>query len=323
MKEMPGAETPWRRVNQLLAPDERFFISRGEKTKILLAPRHSSQLAALFYFLNQEGVAFSLRDLDHQDNTLIVTPRAFSQLHWHDHGVVEVGAGCTFSHLHSFLFERKYDAGGEPPPASSYKERVVEAFIEGRVGGFRSRGESPSEQLVGCELVAWDGSQLRWGAPHRAPPPGPALHKLVGGGGDLPGVVTKIFLKCNPVPQKRLRLSWSFRSQAELWDQFQILTEFSSSWELLDVVLAGDLSATSFLFAQIAGQEEEMDRVVERCPGLEVASQEDRRGKVERFFQQEGLQAREASGDSQIRPGEYLWQQEIISKRWIFKTPAP
>lgn len=319
MKEMPAAETPWRRVNQLLAPDERFFISRGEKTKILLAPRHSSQIAALFYFLNQEGVGFSLRDLDHQESTLIVTPRAFSQLHWHDHGVVEVGAGCTFSHLHSFLFEKKYEVAVEPPPASSNKEYIVEALIEGRVGGIHSRGESSTEQLVGCELVAWDGSQLRWGAPHRAASPGPALHKLVGAGGELPGVVTKIFLKCNPVPQKRLRLSWSFRSQAELWKQFQRLREFSSSWELLDVVLAGDLSAISFLFAQIAGQKEEMDLVVERCPGLEVASQEDKRGKMERFFQQERLQARDASGDSQIRPGEYLWLQEITSKRWMFK----
>ena len=315
---MPGAETPWRTVNQLLAPDERFWISKNESKRILLAPRHPSQIAALFYFLTQEGVDFSHRNVNDQDSEVTVTLRAFSQLHWHDHGIVEVGAGCQFSTLHSFLFERRHEVGIEPPPASSQKMSIAQALTEGEVGGYRTKGESPIQQIVGCDLVAWDGSQLRWGALHRAGPPGPSLYRVVGGEENLPGVVTKLFIKCRPIPQKRLSFAWSFRSQRELWKQYEALKKFSSSWELLDAVLAGDLLTTSFLFAQIAGLEEEMEIVAQQCPGFEMCCQEDKRGKVERFIQQEGLRARASSGDYQAKAGEYLWLQKMTSKSWVF-----
>src|SRR6516165_9158953 len=114
MNEKPGVQTPWIEINQLLAPDERFSVKSPEWQGFLLAPKHSSQLAALFYLLHQKNISVCVQGrgsctIPKTEHSVIVSARAFSQVLWNEQGIVEVGAGCSLSHLHSFLFENKQE----------------------------------------------------------------------------------------------------------------------------------------------------------------------------------------------------------------------
>src|SRR5689334_21183911 len=104
MREKPGACTPWKGINQLLAPDERFEVHFPHWQGFLLAPKHSAQLAALFYLLYQEKIAVCIQgrgshSFPSSEHSVIVSARAFSQITWHEQGVVEAGAGCSLFHL--------------------------------------------------------------------------------------------------------------------------------------------------------------------------------------------------------------------------------
>jgi len=321
-KEMPGAQTPWRTINQLLAPDERFTLHLPEWKGFLLAPKHPSQMVALLFFIQQEKIAFCVQGSGNkfrptQKDVVVISPRSFCQNIWHPQGIVEVGGGCSISQLQQFLFERNQEVLLEGSPVLSPKSSMVGLILSGQTAGLRYRGESFSETILGVDLVTWEGGQVKWGGVYTSPPPGPLLHKLIWGLESSPGVVIKIILKTYPIPSNRLQLTWSYQQKEALWQQYQDLKQFSSSWEYLDVVLSAHHVSPSFIFAQISGLSEEMEAFSKGCPGYSEASQQGEKLRMKQYFIQQKLRAYCVSKDYSLHSGEYLWSQEWNPKAWL------
>jgi hypothetical protein len=251
------------------------------------------------------------------EHALIVSARSFLQMTWHEHGVVEVGAGCPLSLLHQFLFERGQEVALEEDPVASLKRSVAGLILSGRMAGLRYKEESFSEVLLGTELVTWEGSQVKWGGVYRGSAPGPTLHKLLWGLETLPGIVIKVILKTYPIPAKRLRLAWISRQPETLWQQFYALKQFSSSWEYLDVVLSGQPSSQGFIFAQISGLPQEIEAFSQVCPGYAMASHQGERMQIRQFFLQQRLKAHSIAKDHSLEVGDYLWLSEWNEKAWL------
>jgi hypothetical protein len=321
MSEKPGAQTPWNEINQMLATDERFEVHLPNWNGFLLAPKHSSQLAALLYLLTQKGLPFTVQGrgtISHPElcHTLIVSARAFSQLILHEDGVVEVGAGCPLSHLHQFLFERKQEIALEADLFSSSKRSVVGLLLSGQAAGIHYRQETIPETILGVEIVAWEGSKIKWGGWQKSAFVGPPLHKLLWGFHSFPGIIVKVILKTYSVPPNRLRLAWSFRQREELWEHLQSLKNFSSTWECLDCVLSGQLSDHSFIFAQISGLQDEMKSFSQLCPSYAAALQGGERLHLKNYLKQQKLKAYSSSLDQFLDLGEYLWYHELDKTAW-------
>jgi hypothetical protein len=317
MKEKPGAHTPWTEINQLLAPDERFEVSQSNQQGFLLAPKHSSQLAALLYLICRQGVPFSVQGRGtsvHPNHSLIISARAFSQLIFHEKGVVEVGAGCPLSHLHQFLFERKREIPLEEDPLSSPKQSIAGLLLSGKTSGICYHQESALETILGIEMVTFEGSRIIWGGHQKSALAGPTLHKLIWGLNSIPAIIVKIILKTYPIPQKRLRLTWSFRDKDMLRDHFLSLKNFSCTWESLEWVLSGQKTEQGFIFAQISGLETEMEGFSQLCPGYPIAQQHGEKIDLKNFLKQKRLQAYSVSADQLLEPGEYLWHQALNKK---------
>ena len=321
MSEMPGAQTPWTDINQLLAPDERFEVNALNGKGFLLAPKHISQLAALLYLIFKQGLAFCVQGRGttayyDPHHSLIVSARAFSQLILHENEVVEAGAGCSLSHLHQFLFERKQEVALEEDPLSSSKQSIGGLILSGRTSGICYRQEQVLETILGIEFVTWDGSQIKWGGNQRSSLAGPAMHKLVWGLNSFPGVIVNIILKTYPIPQKRLKLAWAFRQKEALWKHFQSLKTFSYTWESLEWVLSGQAEEQGFVFAQLSGSKSEMEAFSQLCPSYPLARQQDERLQLKNFMKQKSLKVYSVSNDQKIETGEYLWHQELDQRTW-------
>lgn len=325
--EKPGCLTPWSEINHLLAVDERFEVQILSWKGFVLAPKHSSTLAALLYLLAQQALPFcvqgkgtSLRLEAH--HSLIISTRAFSQLMWYEQGVVEVGAGCSLFHLQQFLFERNQEMAFEENLWTSLKCSIGGYLLSGKTSGIHYREEIFVETLLGVELVTWEGQQIKWGGPQRSVLAAPALHKLLWGIQTIPGVILKVILKTYPLPQKRLQLSWSFREKKALWEHVWALQNFSCTWESLDVVLSGESTDQGFVFAQIAGLKEEIEVFVRVCPGYGAARHQGEKTDLKRYMKQQKLKAYGASLEQYLKPGEYLWHQVLDQNSWWLTTQS-
>lgn len=321
MIEKPGAHTRWNKVNQLLAPDERFELLSPKGKNFLLAPKHASQLAALLYILHQEGIDVSVQGGGFDapaliENSVIISVRAFSQLIWYEQGVVEAGAGSALSYLHQFLFEKNQEVALDGDPLASSKRSVGSLILSGSMAGVRYRSEGVPENILGVELVTWEGSQIKWGGPYRTALAGPALHKLIWGLQTLPGIIVKVILKTYPIPQARLRLVWSFRQKEDLWKQWDDLKRFSLSWEYLDAVLSGCPEDQCFIFAQISGLSEEIEAFSKNCPCYNAARQQEERVHLKKFLIQQKLKVFPVPVHHSLESGEYLWIQEGNQNAW-------
>lgn len=316
--EKPGASTPWPSINQLLAPDERFAVESLSRSHYLFAPKHPSQLTALFYLLNQQKIKFEVQEVfSHSDLQAMVSARAFSQLHFYEEGVVEAGAGISLYELHQFLSDVKQETSFEEAPLEISKQPVGQLLLSGRTSGLRLRQDSFREALLGVELVTFDGSLLKWGGKLKGGSPGAQLHRLLPGLKSFPGMIVKLYLKTYPVPPSRLRLAWSFDTKKELMHQYQALKNFSSSWEYVEFIVSGKERDKGFIFAQISGLSEEMEAFSRSCPGYSNALQKGERNQMKKFLQQQQqLKAYPVSPDQSLDPGEYLWVQEGGSKAW-------
>lgn len=321
MSEKPGAQTPWKCIDQLLSPDERFDMHISNWKGFLLVPKHASQLAALLYLLREEGIVFHVQGkgtsaLPAANCSIIVSARAFSHLVWHEHGVVEAGAGCMLSHLQQFLFERKQEVALEEAPLNSPKRSVAGLILSGRTSAIRYRSEGLPANILGIEWIARDGSQITWGGQHRSAAAGPVLHKLIWGLHSWPGIIIKVILKTSPIPPVRLRLAWKFRRQEDLWKQVHELKHLASTWESLEAVRSGQSTDQGFVFAQISGLPEEMEAFAHECPGYAMAHQQGERRHLSNFLQRQTLNCHLASRDHPLKPGEYLWMQEEDQRAW-------
>jgi hypothetical protein len=324
MKEKPGVQTPWNNINQVLAPDERFEVNFPHWQGFLFAPKQPSQLAALLYLLDQEGISICVqgrgtRSLP-KEHSVIISARAFSNVVWHEQGIVEVGAGCHLSYLHQFLFERNQEVALEGDPLASSKHSVAGLILSGKTAGIRYQAEAFPEILMGAEMITWEGNQVKWGGPYRSAVAGPALHKLMWGLQSLPGMIIKMWLKTHSIPPARLRLAWSFHQKEALEEQFHALKRASPSWEYLDKVQSGEPHDQGFIFAQISGWKEEMDAFSQVCPGYTKASQQGELGYLKHFLQQQNLKTYSVPKDCSLNLGEYLWLQEWNPSAWLL-TP--
>jgi len=326
-REIPGASTPWARVNQLLSADERFsFQFNSDRQGYLLAPKQPSRLAALFYFLQQENIPFCIQGRGShtfvtEQDVLFISSRAFTEIRLGSEGIVEVGAGCPLSQLHQFLFEHNQEVSLEENPLGYLSKRSVGGLIlSGLTSSLFYREEFFLQTLLGLEIVTSEGAQLVWGGRHRGSAPGPALHKLMYGLETLPGMITKVVLKTYPIPHKRLRLAWTFRQKEPLWERFYALKNFSNSWEYLEVVQSGDSASQGFVFAQISGLPEEMEAFSLVCPGYIEVSQGGERATISRFLSEQKLNAYCVDKDYSLEKDDYLWLQSGKSTQhaWLF-----
>lgn len=284
IQERPGAITLWGAINSMLAPDERFEIQSPQSLQILLAPKHSSKLAALLFHLRQEKIAFAIEGEGAASAfPLIVSSRALLNLTFHDYGVLEAGAGSTLTEVNQFLYQYKQEVAWEDEPLSFSKCSIGELLLSGRFSGSRLHQESFLESLLGVELVTLEGSQVKWGGMHKGGTFGPQLQRLLPGFNSFPGILVKLVLKTYPMPPCRLRLSWVFYDRAELRRHFYSLKSFSSSWEILDCVFSGNEGDKSFIFAQISGIEDELKLFAKECPDFLLQC------KVESGFKRKGF----------------------------------
>ena len=323
MKEMPGAQTPWTAINQLLAPDERFEIhsSLSEQKQLLLAPKHASQLSALFYLIKQQGIPFSIQGKGstlHYENSelLILSSRAFTHLLWHEPGIIEAGAGCPLLQIHQFLFQNNQETILEEDPLSDPKRSIGGILLSGRTSGLRLHGDLLSDSILGVEFVGFDGSLIKWGGAHRSALGGPSWHKLLLGLKSFPGMIIKVYLKTYPIPSSRLRLSWSFDRDESLREQLTALKAVSHSWEYLESLHSGNPGDKRFIFAQIAGLQEEMNAFSKHCPQYSVSSQTGQRMQLKKYLMQQNLNVYSADLDQPLKSGEYCWTQEGNQNGW-------
>lgn len=329
MNEKPGAQTPWMAINQLLAADERFDVRLPQWQGFLLAPKQPAQLAALLYLIREAGIRVCVQGRGTEafplaEHQAIISARAFSQIVWHEQGIVEVGAGCALSHVQQFLFEKDQEVALEGTLFNPDKRSVAALILTGQTGGIRYRNETFSETLLGIEFVTWEGSQVKWGGNYHSAAAGPALHKLVWDLQTFPGVIVKVFLKTYPRPPIRLQLAWKFHQREKLWEHFYALKDFSSTWEYLDAVISGNEQEPGFVLAQISGLPDEMNAFAEVCPRFAEATQKEERSWVKAFLIQKKVKLVSlAHCDSVLlttypqKREEYYWIQN-----WNQKTPC-
>jgi hypothetical protein len=318
IREKPGAATPWSAINQLLAPEERYHIQMPGWQGFILAPQHVSRLTALLYLLDEEGIPFQSHGLLPKSDLpceLIVSVRAFSRLSLNDDDILEVEGGCSFSLLHSYLFERKCEILIGERPLATDKALLVEAV---------SSGEKLLEKdiFMGLEFVDFKGCQVRWGGKGRSPAPGPQLHQLIPEFKDFPGIIVKLFLKTLAAPDVRFKLAWPYRDRTSLQQQIHALKDFSTSWEKMECLIPGDESEKGYIIAQISGTREEMEAFQQKCPGYQDASQQDERSQFNAFFINNDFHACEAADMQMVRPDEYLWIDEKNRRTWIISRHA-
>lgn len=321
MKETPGAQLPWSEIQHLLTPSERFEISSLDWRGFLLAPRHSSQLAALLYLLSQQNIFCCVQGKGHENHPLphqqaIVSIRAFSQLIFHEQGIVEAGAGASLKDLCQFLSEQHHEIALEENLLSSEKRSIASIILFSKAARTYYRHEMKESNLLGVEFVTWKGEQIKWGGPYRSPLAGPALHRLINGFEGFPGIITKFYFKISPIPETRLRLAWSFYQREELWDYFQTLKNFCLSWESLDCVQSGDLKERGWIFAQISGSKEEMQAFSLECPRYKMATMKNERKNIRKFLKNHTLNMYESSLVQHLELGEYLWMEGLSDRVW-------
>lgn len=321
VRETPGVPTPWPFVNQLLMADERFEVCSAEWQGFLLAPKTIAGLTTLLSILNQHPISFCVHEPTIKKSSLLspiclVSTRAFSQVVIHEGNVIEIGAGCSLVDLHSVLFERKLEANLEESPLASTKQSVVNLILSGQTASIHLKQENVVESLMGIEWVTEKGCQLQWGGPQRSGLAGPTLHKLIWGLQQWPGLIVKIYVKAYHLPAMRLHLMWSFRQLSALWDQFDQLKRFSSSWERLDCVWSGKSQEQSFILAQISGLKEEMNAFTQLCPGYSLSQPQNGLVKLTQFLKQQTLYAYPASHQKQLQSDEYLWYHGLDERAW-------
>jgi hypothetical protein len=278
--EKPGAQTPWADINLLLKPNERFEFIRGASRGYLFAPSNPSCFSALLYIMNREKILYETEGRGSQQakkksGPIVVSSRALRDIVFVGNSVVGVEAGCDINTFHSVLYADGYESGLGGWILSGDKRSVGGALIEGCCSGLILRGVPLSNHLCGTEIVADDGTLLKWGGA-RSFSPGPALHQLLCGVKSIPGVLLKCYFTVFPVPAKRLFLAWSFFDRKELQFHVGLLQSFASSWERLDCVIPSNPHEKGFILAQISGLNEEMERFKNQCPGFGTALQEDR-----------------------------------------------
>jgi alkyldihydroxyacetonephosphate synthase len=76
-------------------------------------------------------------------------------------------------------------------------------------GQFSTRYGSIAEMVAGLEVVAADGSVATYG-PHPASATGPDIGRLFVGSEGTLGVITKVWLRCHPVPEFDMRATYVF-----------------------------------------------------------------------------------------------------------------
>lgn len=337
MREMPGAQTPWVKINQLLAPDERFEVTLPHWRGFLLSPKYSSQLAAIDYILQQEKISTCIQGrgsctIPSSQHSIIISARAFNQIAWCGQGIIEAGAGSSFLNLKQFLIENRMEIGFEEKGLASAKRSIAGLLLSGQLA--RRRKAAISEVLLGMEFVTEEGSQVKWGGKHLYST-GHSLHALVWDLQQFSGVITKFIFKADRIPEERLFLSWKFKTKESLQEFLRKLKSFSSTWDFLEIVLSGNEGDASFIFAQISGLKEEMNSFKKIFPWWKSSSQGCEKESLKNFLGNQKLNIYSVDVETMdqaqfyhLESGEYLWMEEgsasafLLTSRLIEETKA-
>ena len=321
IKEIPGFETPWREINLLLSPEERFKVISPSQPAILLVPRSVSTLAALLFVLYEKELKWQacgthIPLISDPVSFIWVSYRAFSSVSYDDQEkTITCGAGCSFSQVTRALCERKREVPLEEELWSSSQFSIGESILFAKIANLAYQGNSFINALLGLECVSVKGDVTYWGSWNRSGYFGPPLHSLLLGYRDFPGIVTRLKLKTYEIPQKRLYLTWQKDEAHQLWEQLDALQTFTSNWEKLECIQSGHPTDAHLIFAQIAGSIEEMKDFSLVCPSYSEAMQE-KKNELRDFFKKKSLNSYVSSLSQTLSPGEYLWFQPHYQKVW-------
>lgn len=320
-REMPGVETPWISINQLLNSHERFHLyPSAEEPFFLFAPKSPSKLSALLYLLKEEKICFCsdlLQDCSREKKyQVLLSVRALSEIAIHEEGWVEVGAGCQLAHLQSRLFEAGYELGVDTL-FFSQTVSIGSFILQGPPSGIVLNQRRFSDCLFQVETVRPDGGITKWGKdlPYAG---GMNFSTLIWGIRDLQSIPIKFTFKLFPQPQRRLYLAWSFYQQTAIWCHLDRLKAFTSTWERLDAVFSGHSGERGFVLAQVSGTEEEMKAFKNSCPDFDLAEQESKMALLKAFFNQQKLSFYPAGrmDRNNLQTG-YMWYHSLTDEAWV------
>lgn len=324
LSEQPGAHTPWRAVNQLLARDERFEIKNSLGNAFLFAPKTISCLAALVYLLKQEGLSFrniSNRISDASFSSFIpfISTHALVSCKWNE-SVVTVEAGCDLKTFHSILFQHGEEVALENTMDAHGQRTISSLIIEGLQGGGVLRQHSAHYRLQYIELLKFDGSFCRLGSMLAGATKGPLLQHLIWGIQTLPAIITRVSFKTEKIPEHRLQLAWAFKEKIELLSCLEKLQAFTCSWERLDCVYSGRSEEKSFILAQISGLYEEMEEFKKICPFYSLAMFDNPIPGLKNYFFKQKLKHLLVNFDQGIKyltSVNYLWHHTLTDECWL------
>jgi FAD/FMN-containing dehydrogenase len=321
LREIPGVQTEWFVINQLLELDERFAVEQDGWKGCLFAPKTLSKLSALLYRLSELHLPYCIQGKGSQEKPLvhsvIVSVRAFSRFDWMDDEVLGVEAGSSLHLLQSELTQARLELGLEEWIWENGKRTVGSAIIQGCHSGLILRQREIKERLLGLELVKPDGGIVRLGRPLKSACAGPSLHRLFWGIEQTDCVLTKAYFRVEACPQKRWTLAWRFEDRPSLWNHLHELKTFCQSWERLDCVIPGHQQEKAILLAQISGSEKEMEEFKALCPLFTEANDQNLLPILKEFFQKKGFSFIPVKEMDDMKFEEYLWYHSLINCGWL------
>lgn len=314
MNEKPCAKTPWKVINSLLLPEERFEVKSDRWQGFLFAPKDTAQLASLLKLISQDNINVLIqgrgsRVVPSTSHQAVISMRAFSHMSFQDHNIVETGAGCSLSQFNQFLFENNRESPFANQLFEVPKRTIAGWVLAGEDEGTLYRGEPALAALLGAEMMSMGGSSIAWGSHYPCAFSGPSLHRLLWGFNEFPGVIVKFFFKTYVVIPFRLQLAWKIKNREDAWYRYHKLKEFSITWESLDLLFSGNKTDNTFIFGQISGLEEEMATFGKICPYFHEASQKEEKNAIRKYLMQLNLNSMVVDKHHQIESGEYLWIQ--------------
>ncbi|MBA2368096.1 MAG: hypothetical protein H0V82_03625 [Candidatus Protochlamydia sp.] len=303
--EKPGAITPWPSINQLLDPLERFATPSG----YVLAPKSLPKLSALMYLSKEE-------QLDIGEKCLAkLSLKTFSQVEWMGDECVAVGASCEMTALQNILFDQGFELGLENIKGS---QNIGAYCLEGNPRGIVLGQEPLQDRILEALWVKPDGGVVKWGK-GLAAAGGPCLAPLVWGLSETPAVLIRLVFKASRVPPARIFLHWSFHDRGDLWDHFNLLRAFTSSWERLDLVIPENSKEKGFVLAQISGLEKEMEAFGSLCPLFQSAGFEDKAAHLKAYFCKGNFHFTSAPSVALMQASgkKYKWHHGLSDSAWI------
>jgi len=306
MMEQPNAQLPWPSIQHLLDPYERLTTVEG----YLFAPRQTTTLIALFYALEELNIKYCLEHQKNQKSSkILISSRAFSTLQWLDESHLAIGSGCLWQDFEQVLFEQKMRI-------HDYQEMIIPSKM--------AIGELIAKQWITClgvELISCQGEQLHWGSRYETGGLYPSFHQLLPTLPNYPGLLTTIFLKLKPQESQQLQLLWEFPLASEGWKHWNQLHEVTTTWDQCVYVISGCLEEKHYLFAQLSGSLEEIERFKTLCPLFSKQVSIARFSQIKTYLKKQIQFILLQPQGYELKEGDYLWHHQ--RQTWLLTSDRP